>query len=389
MTPETSASPAMLHSAAAVPNSRFRHVPQLDGFRGLAIVLVLAGHTLQFSSLSVFWTGFGEQLSALGVFLFFVLSGYLITGLLVSEKVRTRAVSLKMFYARRVLRLLPALFLFLAVVCVLMKIRLITDVPRYEVLASIFYARNFFGHSYSLAHLWSLSLEEQFYLCWPVAFALLSFKRSHFLAAAGTIAVAVWRGLAMHFHLVTGNEGIYYMRPYFRFDSILIGAWLAMELASNPALISQARSLGQPLISGALWLLLLAWTTFGQQISNPLYLTGQMIVITLLLAQIAVRETGWSARVFRSWPLVYLGKISYSLYLWHALFILTREPSWGFLRAFPINLGVPLLLAITSYHFVERPILRLKDRLSSGTIRLGLANASAPHPLPYDPPAAT
>ena len=96
-----------------------------------------------------------------------MLSGFLITGLLDREKVQTGSIGLLKFYFRRVLRLFPALFVFLAVVCVLIKLRVITDTPWYAVLACLIYVRNIWGRGYATNHIWSLSVEEQFYASWP------------------------------------------------------------------------------------------------------------------------------------------------------------------------------------------------------------------------------
>lgn len=148
-------------SASVRPTFTFRHFPQLDGLRGLAIVLVLAGHVLEF--------GFGihTDFGGLGVLLFFLLSGFLITGLLDREKTRTGAISLRAFYIRRVLRLFPALFIFLATQCVLIETRVVTDTPWYAVAACLLYVRNIWGRGSTTGHIWSLSLEEQFYTSWP------------------------------------------------------------------------------------------------------------------------------------------------------------------------------------------------------------------------------
>jgi peptidoglycan/LPS O-acetylase OafA/YrhL len=106
------------------------------------------------------------------------LSGFLITSLLLRERTDSGGISLRKFYIRRALRLAPALLLFLAAVVIPMSARAIIDIPRYEVVARLFYGRNFFGKSDSLAHLWSLSLEEQFYPCWPLLCSVLPLRRS-------------------------------------------------------------------------------------------------------------------------------------------------------------------------------------------------------------------
>jgi peptidoglycan/LPS O-acetylase OafA/YrhL len=351
--------PETMPVAASLPH---RRIPELDGFRGLAVLMVITGHVLEFSNLPDGIIRAGADLDRLGVLLFFVLSGFLITMLLQQERNSVGRINFRGFYARRAFRLGPALILFLLTVITLMRVRLITDVPRYELFASLFYVRNFFGTSQSLAHLWSLSLEEQFYLCWPILFAVFPMRRSLRITIALCAAIAVWRGVAIERGLFNYASGIYYMRPYFRFDSILIGACLAIALSNRSEGLDGARSMGKRLPASALWVALLAWSLVGEAVSKPLYLTIQVILVTALLGRLVLSESGASKRLFSQPALRYVGKISYSLYLWQQLFLVTKQPSWGILREFPVNLLMPFILAMLSYHFMEGPILRLKDR---------------------------
>src|SRR5258708_4878834 len=160
------------------PSFAFHEIPELDGFRGMAILCVITGHLLEFRSGSIEIRGIARSVAQTGVLLFFVLSGFLITGVLSRERSITGRVHLKGFYLRRVLRLGPALLLFLATAILLMSLGLITDVPKKELLECLLYARNFFGRSLSLSHMWSLSLEEQFYWAGPLTFSLLPLGRS-------------------------------------------------------------------------------------------------------------------------------------------------------------------------------------------------------------------
>ena len=338
---------------------RFRRLPQLDGFRGLAVLMVVVGHWFHYGIRKGVLQGLGIVLEEMGVFLFFVLSGFLITSLLLRERTDSGGISLRKFYILRALRLGPALLLFLAAVVILMSVRAIIDIPRYEVVASLFYGRNFFGKSNSLAHLWSLSLEEQFYLCWPLFFSVLPLRRSLSTIAMVTSVIAIWRGVAIHFHLLESNAGVYYMRPYFRFDSdrCVFSPGGRLERKYFEWVQTAARNIP----AGLLWVLLLAWSAMVT-ISYPVYLTVQSIVIVMLLAQIIAGASASSVALFE-WPvLTYLGKISYSLYLWQQLFLVTKEPSWGALRQFPMNLAIPLALSVVSFHFIETPALRLKER---------------------------
>jgi len=350
------------HDSAASAAFHFQHIPELDGFRGFAVLVVVIGHYLEFR-LPV-PSPYFATLDKLGVLLFFVLSGFLITGLLHRERVATGRLDFRRFYARRILRLAPALFLFLGTVVVLMRSGWIADVPRKEVLECLFYVRNIFGRSLSLGHIWSLSLEEQFYLVWPLAFSLLPIKRSASIVTGICVAFAVWRGAAIAAHLFSYEHGTYYMRPYFRFDSILIGASLVLWLASSAratALLTRILSVAPPII---LWAGLITWTLLGERVSRALYLSVQEMLITAVLAQIVLCKNTMVAAFFRLRLLGYFGAISYSLYLWQQLFLVTSVPSWGRLRELPLSAAIPIAIAAVSYHFIEKPILGLKERLA-------------------------
>ena len=201
--------PSLGPTAPAGPNAtfRFQHVPELDGFRGLAIALVVVGRYWEFRGWSSDVRAFAQNLAHLGVLLFFVLSGFLITGLLYRERSLTGSISFKRFYIRRALRLLPAFFLFLATVALLVRFGLVTDVPKIEFLECLLYLRNIFGRSLSLGHIWSLSLEEQFYLVWPISFFLLPRKHASAIVAWVCVAFMIWRGVAIALRLFSYEHG--------------------------------------------------------------------------------------------------------------------------------------------------------------------------------------
>jgi len=343
---------------------RFQHVPELDGFRGLAIALVVVGRYWEFYGWSSEVRGFAQSLAHLGVLLFFVLSGFLITGLLYRERSLTGSISFKRFYIRRALRLLPALFLFLSTVALLVKLGLVTDVPKVEFLECLLYLRNIFGHSLSLGHIWSLSLEEQFYVVWPISFFLLPRKRASTIVAWVCVGFMVWRGLAIALRLFSYEHGIFYVRPYFRFDSILIGCLIALWLCSSRSIFARLRKFAQAHWSTLFWIALFLWATLGETLSRALHITVSEILAAIALIHVVLSPRSLMARFCRNRCLRYLGTISYSLYLWQDLFISTEPPSWGVFRELPLALVVPIAIAIASYHLMERPILRLKNKLA-------------------------
>lgn len=248
----------------------FGYLPALDGLRGLAIFFVLVGHVFQFSLNR--WQSEGNGFGQLGVMLFFVLSGFLITSLLYRERTASGTINLKRFYLRRVLRLGPALVVFLLVMFLLIALKLITDVPAYELAVCLLYVRNIFGRSHSLGHLWSLSMEEQFYAIWPLA---MSFLQPRTLLRTGCVLVVgctAFRMAAIGLNLFPYATGVYYERPYFRFDSILLGCCLSLVLLMKPGASGCLRKIVSAIPWPVAWSCLLAWTLWCQEWSHPLYI---------------------------------------------------------------------------------------------------------------------
>jgi peptidoglycan/LPS O-acetylase OafA/YrhL len=351
---------AQVDSRAGASGVIFPHFPQLDGFRGFAAILVLVGHDLQYST--VRFEAFGGRLAQLGVLLFFVLSGGLITGLLYRERSNLGGIQLGKFYVRRALRLAPALLLFLAVCFVLAELKAITDVPKYEFVVCLLYLRDIFGRSLSLGHLWSLAIEEQFYLLWPWFMKFVRRERLLEYALCGTALVAIVRMIGIRFALVNYQSGAFYERPWFRFDSILIGCCLALVLLEKTAESTRLVRIVSGVPNVVSWGSLLAWTAFGEQLSHTLYITVQMIFGAFVFSQLIISTRGKAFALFSSGWLRYCGKISYSLYLWQQLFLVVKYPAWGVLRAFPMNFLAPFACAMLSYYLVESPALRLKNK---------------------------
>jgi peptidoglycan/LPS O-acetylase OafA/YrhL len=349
-----------------VAKFKFRHFPELDGFRGLAVLLVLVGHSIQFSNNAP--TGAGNALAQLGVMLFFVLSGFLITGVLYRERVETGGVNLLNFYARRTLRLAPALALFLGVVTLLIATKEITDVRWYELAVCLLYLRNIYGRSSSLAHLWSLSLEEQFYLLWPQVLKRIRLSRLLALTAGLTGLICVWRTLAIQLQWFDYNTGAFYLRPYFRFDSILIGCCISVAAAQSSGTLEQMVRISRRIPVAVAWLLLFVWTLWGESWSHSFYITLQMLGCALVLSQIVLDKPNILSTVFSGRAFSYVGRISYSLYLWQQLFLVVKYPNWGILRTFPMNVLLTFACAVASYHLIESPMLRWKRRFEPRTV---------------------
>jgi peptidoglycan/LPS O-acetylase OafA/YrhL len=341
--------------------TRLGYRPALDGIRGVAIALVVSFHTL----------GLPEG-GFLGVDLFFVLSGFLITTLLLEEHVRTGRVSLRAFYRRRALRLLPALFVMLGILLALsLTSALARSSPPGEMLFGALAGIGYFSNivmaaepgsvamTSELRHLWSLAIEEQFYAIWPLVLVVLLAVRVRL--ALVVLAAGVVLTTAQQMHLYFSN--VPWNRIGFGTDtrsvSVLIGCLFAVALVSGAGgrLRSLMRWCGPPAfaIGGALVLF---------NLERELFL-GPLLVFATMSALVIVHvldERSTLARALALRPIVFLGAISYSLYLWHVpVYILLgagQRPEAIDLLALPLALS----LATASYYLVEQPFLRRKHR---------------------------
>jgi len=356
---------------ARVEARSLTHVPALDGLRGIAVILVISTHTM-----IVFWySHFYDVVPGgfLGVDLFFVLSGFLITALLLGEQSRTNRISMPGFYRRRALRLLPAL----VVLVVLHAIyTLVTGLPfgieARTITVVLLYVSNWYsatGHRLALGlnHLWSLSIEEQFYLLWPlVTVALLTVRRSSRVVVwwliAAVVAVAVWRAYLWQPGGNLLKVSPAYVRTDTRADALLIGA-LAAHLWVRGRL--PRRGLAIAALISALFFAYCVERVPGER---GFYYKGGFTLVALAAAIVIVAtvDNRWIGARACAWrPLRAVGVVSYGLYLWHLpVFFAVRRYTTGWPVALQIALALTLTVAFTlaSWRFVEKPFLRRKAR---------------------------
>jgi peptidoglycan/LPS O-acetylase OafA/YrhL len=358
------------------------HVPALDGMRGIAVLLVLASHVvLVFYPGSLFTVVPG---SPLGVDIFFVLSGFLITSLLLNEQRRTNRVSMGGFYSRRALRLLPALVALLAVHFVYAAVTgLSLALEGKTATVSLLYVANWYmvlGHDVAggFQHVWSLSVEEQFYLVWPaITVAVLTYKRSTpFIVAAFVAAIAavvLWR---MHlWEPGTNYFGVqkFYYRTDVRADSLLVGA-LTAHLWSRRK--TPTAGLG---VAATISLLFLVWCVANLSENDGfLYYGGfTLIAIATAFMILAVVDGGWFlTRAFTWTPLRAVGRVSYGLYLWHlpVFFAVARyTDGWPAWERAALALAITVVCTLSSWYLVEVPFLRWKDTISHRQVRVATA----------------
>ena len=355
-----------------MPETRLRYMPALDGLRAAAVVAVLLYHG------DVSWARGGY----LGVDAFFVLSGFLITILLLTEWQRTGGIDLPSFWRRRARRLLPALFLVLGAVALFAITWAPTDMLqqlRGDALATIGYVANWrfiaSGQSYfaqfaspsPLRHVWSLAIEEQFYLVWPPLFLLLlhltrGSRRALFgittvLAAGSTILMAAL------FTPGTDPARVYYGTDT-RAQSLLIGAALALILDRRQ--VGTTRIGRRFLHATALGAALLLMWTWARTPDNATWLYRGGLALTALLVAVVIAgvtaETpGPVGRLLSLRAVRWIGVISYGLYLWHwPVYVALSRGRTGLdgSALLAVRLACTVALATASYYLVERPIRR-------------------------------
>ena len=342
-----------------VPPALPRRIPSLDGLRALAVLLVLIGHA-SYTRYAPALPGFFHRVGNIGVRFFFVISGLLITTLLLKERALSGEIHLGQFYKRRALRLFPASFAYMGVIGVLAAASMIRVMP-HDFLSAITYTMNYQAvRSWWMDHLWSLSVEEQFYLLWPGLLVFLGLRRAFRAALVAVIAApfvraGMWWGL---------HAGVDPMTKHFEAvcDALAIGCLLSARynwLSAQTWYRNFQRSIW-------FWPAALGLTAGGNAlfVVSPglFYVAGQTIANlgTVLCLDGCVRQSNsWFGRILNSAPLVYIGTISYSLYLWQNAF-LNREVAnrW---TSFPQNLLFAFAAAMASYYIIEKPFLRLKE----------------------------
>lgn len=317
---------------------------------------------MQFSLGQYGWGAWG----GLGVLLFFLLSGFLITTLLLRERDKTGGINLRAFYARRALRILPAALCFLGAVSLLMLLGFVTDVTWGGIAASVLFIRNIRGSGESIGHMWSLSLEEQFYFVWPFLLSRLDRRRAFVLCSCLILGCWIWRTAAIVGELYPYEGGKFYIRTDFRIDSILVGCWIAI-VWTRPEVRDRLCSFCGQLPLALLLAALGWWSFYGERVEGlrPVFLTVQVILASLVfLSVLCGTPESFATRFLHQSVMVWLGRVSYSLYLWQQIFLVTQTPSWGILRSFPVNLLATFAVALVSYYGVETPALRLKRKYS-------------------------
>lgn len=363
----TSSEPAQV---AVASEFKLGHRTELDGLRGISILMVLLLH-------------FGFKFMPggfLGVDIFFVLSGFLITSLLIQEKNRHGRISLKAFYIRRALRLTPALILYILVLALFALVFMKRDkaVEIYQgILLTLSYVSNWifaFNPRIKIGPLgitWSLAIEEQFYFVWPlvlsIAFRLKAPKRVVLYGLIlTTILVALHRKLLLEGGAI--ERRLYYATDT-RADALLIGCLVALLLAWDLIPRSRVFRWGLNLTASAGFLLVAYMAGTASMGDLDLYLglfTLVSMSIGAILIVLMLWPPAWALQILRVRPLTWIGRISYGVYLWHwpireIICPKIETASTGRIIAAAL---VSVTAAALSFYLVETPFLRLKERFA-------------------------
>lgn len=350
-----------------------RYNPALDGLRACAVLVVVAFHCKMPIALG----------GIVGVDLFFVLSGYLITSILRNEAVETGTISLFHFYWRRALRLWPPLLMMLAAYAAIAP----WAFPSNNVVADVLvagtylsdYAMAFFWRqTMSIGHTWSLAVEEHFYLIWPLLIlATIRFsQRALLLALTATFVLATgWR-------IMDGYLWQDWYRTYYRFDTRVSGLLLGSLIAVTSWRPDEqaARSIGR--ISAAILIASVVifrfktifFTSWGGIVAD---LASAGVILSVISTQHSAIYNFLTSR-----PIVYIGAISYSIYLWHYPLALLIRDDVGSLSAFAVVSMVSVGLAAVSYEFIEKPLKLMRRRVlpASCSSPSSASASSAPAP---------
>lgn len=358
---------------------RFEHFPALDGFRAVAILIVMFYHLTFLVPQWDFLAGGGY----LGVDIFFVLSGFLITSVLLKEQGRFGKISLKNFFVRRFLRLAPALWAFL------LGLYLFGNVLLPPPQAAIIYQNHNFAYAFfyvmniykaatdaltgNLNHTWSLAIEEQFYIFWSIVlFKAFNEKRSRKMIVCGTATfigvLVLWRG----FRAAMGADAtVLYYSTETRIDALLIGCVASMIFCWRlvPDDFFRSRLFGW-ITFPAVITTLLVYLSFSYTDSLLYYgfISLFSLSIAIMILWLVSRERTVIHKILETAVMKWIGQISYSLYLWHYVFFEFAKKTFD---SVPMQVAAGLIISVAvaaaSYYLIEKPFLGLKHRFEKKT----------------------
>jgi peptidoglycan/LPS O-acetylase OafA/YrhL len=331
------------------------YIPVIDGWRGFAILCVLFFHGLTNTNTAgnrhlQALSDLSGRIGALGVLVFFAISGYLITKRLRVESHSSGTFSLKAFYIKRCFRILPPLIAYLLTLILLAAMHVIS-LQRGDWTALIFLT-NYFPGSFYTGHFWSLSVEEHFYLFWPACVILAGWRRAMWIGVALVVGVGLWRPLALH-HVASQARALHHTDM--RLDYIMMGCIVALAIDFYPIVLRILYKAGTTPGLVVLFLALLLSTLHFIVDLRSL----QSLILTLMVCSSSIVNARIPKAIFANPLILFIGRISYSLYIWQQPFLGPSKSAFlSSLSALPLKYTAVVIVAYLSYRFVERPMIR-------------------------------
>jgi peptidoglycan/LPS O-acetylase OafA/YrhL len=357
------------------PIQRPRHIPSLDGLRALSIFLVIAVHTLLrntlYKNIAFSYRLVGN--GSLGVTIFFVISGYLITTLLLRERQAKSTISLKSFYLRRAFRILPPLYVYILFLAILGACGHLPGMNRHELIAAMTLTRNYSRHVdlWALEHIWSLCIEEQFYVIWPVTLVLCILHRrgseGRSIATRVVLCVLVLEPFIRVFSYLYlpsfHNLGMFHMQA----DGLMFGALGALQQGHPRFERIFTSATRRPWILPILLFFVFGTLTVvaGNYWTLTVGFTLEGFVILMWLLWLVRNPATAMGRILNHPAITWIGRLSYSMYLWQTFFlhhldiqVFGRNGWWD---TFPTSWLCILAVGMVSHYAIERPSLRIRD----------------------------
>jgi len=338
-----------------------KYIKGFDSLRAISILMVMISHLLP-AGYAFYETRLWIVVSGdTGVRIFFTLSGFLITSLLLKEKERNGKISFKNFFARRFIRLLPPLLLFYVAIAVFMSSGDI-QVTWVGFAYSLFYAYNFVPHIHytvELGHTWSLGVEEQFYVIWP--FLINAIKRT----SVFSIVTLVFLGLCSVAYLTFPDLEL---TKHYHTNRWFFPAAAPIFVGSYFAILNQKKKenweiffKNKPLIT-LIALALFIYPIYSLENLLSLSPIVQSVGVALFLIWILYNQEGKFVRLLNNRPMQYIGKISYGIYVYQGFFLRTGPGGELAVQHYPLNIFLVFIIAILSYEFYEKKVLKLKQK---------------------------
>jgi peptidoglycan/LPS O-acetylase OafA/YrhL len=352
-----------------------RYIKGFDGLRAVSIIFVLLTHLGIYSVIkenNFLEKNYNLYSGTTGVMIFFTISGFLITSILLKEKKSNGKINLKYFFIRRFLRLLPPLLIFFLAILILMLLNFLPS-DYLALLISFFYLYNFVPHIYytvELGHTWSLGVEEQFYFLWPFVINKIKKNKTGLILSSFVVVCCITMNFIYPLP-ISLNGRSYFLTNYFYVDRWFIPACLPIMIGSFTSIILDEyeeylhSKIHKNLLFLALSIFIFIAQLFIPNLSINYIKLFQPIGISGLLLWIYFNQNNLLVNILEFKPISFLGKISYGLYVFQGLFLRTGPGGNLTIQHFPLNIILVFLISILSYFFVEKRIMKFKNKFKT------------------------